>query len=483
MRGFCINQDLKGGNEFEIQVLFEDEGVVVLNKPGGLPTTTSKRNDLCHKRLIEVASTLAVLPMSKQTLVGCSLEQMMDPIVGDAGGGPCHRLDVGTSGCLIIAKTKSALASIREQFKAREVAKLYFCVSSGTLKSVVKYLGEEAAHAHQRSTSTGKCETEIEGIIQSDLPSSSKSKAVTKALIKSDFCVDTNKWRMHNTPVGPDPSSGHKRKAFKKLEWLANAAEADGRLGYDGLAGAVNLRNRGALASDAGYRDPSAIHSLEYRNYTGIRTARYKYGLFKSARSDGIDNHTFFQSPLKQLYINGESVNLKEQTPALKGSMPEGSQPRSSLTYSRMVALGAGNSNQAAAVFVVKPVTGRKHQIRVHLSRLGLPVVGDDLYGQERTTLNQAGRQLNARLEPTSKRTLLHSAFVKFFLPLPIDTPWQPEKADLSPPLLAPSATLTWRLGRKGKEIRVFADIPSDMEEAMRLLDARDYNEEDKSLR
>lgn len=33
----------------------------------------------------------------------------------------------------------------------------------------------------------------------------------------------------------------------------------------------------------------------------------------------------------------------------------------------------------------LKPITGRTHQLRVHLSSIGHPIVGDCIYGKEKT--------------------------------------------------------------------------------------------------
>lgn len=58
----------------------------------------------------------------------------------------------------------------------------------------------------------------------------------------------------------------------------------------------------------------------------------------------------------------------------------------------------------------VKLVTGRTHQIRVHLSHLGFPIVGDDKYGN--FTLNKIQKKLGF------KRMFLHAGELGFIHPL-----------------------------------------------------------------
>jgi 23S rRNA pseudouridine1911/1915/1917 synthase len=48
----------------------------------------------------------------------------------------------------------------------------------------------------------------------------------------------------------------------------------------------------------------------------------------------------------------------------------------------------------AAALLEVELETGRQHQIRVHLAHVGLPVLGDRLYGKDVPRLVSAGRQM-----------------------------------------------------------------------------------------
>lgn len=82
----------------EIRIIYEDEAVLVADKPSGI---------LCAPGLTGEKS----LPEILEPEHGPLLE--------------CHRLDMDTSGCIIYAKTKSAQAEIRRQFEAREVQKTY----------------------------------------------------------------------------------------------------------------------------------------------------------------------------------------------------------------------------------------------------------------------------------------------------------------------------------------------------------------------
>lgn len=58
-----------------------------------------------------------------------------------------------------------------------------------------------------------------------------------------------------------------------------------------------------------------------------------------------------------------------------------------------------------------EPLTGRTHQIRVHLASVGHPVVGDTLYGAP-SKLRMAGRE-----EKTLSRTFLHAAALRLSHP------------------------------------------------------------------
>ncbi|MEJ1238468.1 RNA pseudouridine synthase [Chryseolinea sp. T2] len=65
-----------------------------------------------------------------------------------------------------------------------------------------------------------------------------------------------------------------------------------------------------------------------------------------------------------------------------------------------------------------KPVTGRMHQIRIHLSISGAPIMGDNVYGGKPFYLSQVKRGFNLKKgteeEPFMKRMALHAFSLRF---------------------------------------------------------------------
>jgi 23S rRNA pseudouridine1911/1915/1917 synthase len=55
------------------------------------------------------------------------------------------------------------------------------------------------------------------------------------------------------------------------------------------------------------------------------------------------------------------------------------------------------NTSQGTALIEARPITGRTHQIRVHLAAAGHPVLGDALYGTAETALSRGRQRLALR--------------------------------------------------------------------------------------
>ncbi|MFH1532898.1 MAG: RluA family pseudouridine synthase [Pseudomonadota bacterium] len=70
---------------------------------------------------------------------------------------------------------------------------------------------------------------------------------------------------------------------------------------------------------------------------------------------------------------------------------------------------------RGVSLFAVRIHTGRTHQIRVHLSEAGFPIIGDDLYGGR--WLNRVGNRGEKSYCQRARRPMLHSALLSFTHP------------------------------------------------------------------
>ncbi|ANI82723.1 RluA family pseudouridine synthase [Kosakonia oryzae] len=89
-----------------IETLYQDEHLVLINKPSGLLSLSGKNPqnlDSVHYRLVQI-------------FPGCTL---------------VHRLDFGTSGLMVVARNKAINAALCQQFSQRSVTKVYSALLCG----------------------------------------------------------------------------------------------------------------------------------------------------------------------------------------------------------------------------------------------------------------------------------------------------------------------------------------------------------------
>ena len=100
------------------QVLFEDDEIVVVDKPSGLltaPTPESDRNNL--------AGLLARRPGAAPVFV-------------------VHRIDLETSGLLVFAKTDAANRALSERFRTHDLERAYLAVVAGAFPARVQRIDQ-----------------------------------------------------------------------------------------------------------------------------------------------------------------------------------------------------------------------------------------------------------------------------------------------------------------------------------------------------
>ena len=104
--------------EFDLRVLAEDDGLVAVDKPAGRPTQP-----------LDYEET--------GTVLNAVLERFPEMRgVGEGGlmSGVVHRLDRGTSGVLVFARTAAAWEGARAEFDARRVDKIYRALVHGVFE-------------------------------------------------------------------------------------------------------------------------------------------------------------------------------------------------------------------------------------------------------------------------------------------------------------------------------------------------------------
>ena len=126
--------------ELPLNILYEDEAILVINKPAGLvvhPAAGNETGTLVSGLLFREPEAFAE--------------------VGDDADRPgiVHRLDKDTSGVMVIARTAQAHAALKRSFQERGVDKIYLAMARGHFKDsfgvVEEPIGRDPRHRQKMS--------------------------------------------------------------------------------------------------------------------------------------------------------------------------------------------------------------------------------------------------------------------------------------------------------------------------------------------
>lgn len=309
----------------EKNVLFEDDVILVVNKPAFLPT---------EKTFVE----------GRKNLHDCAVEYLWKKnpeLKNPPYVGIMHRLDLETSGTVLFTKSRTVNKAFHEMFENREIKKIYFAVC--TLKNknqVPAEIGESFF---------------VENYL---LRISLKSQPCKMGIVKKEAGALLSKTRFKIV----------KKFSLADFEDFVRGGKVCGFVDeIDSLGEEVCSRSDGVC----GFREKVDSRSGK------IRT-----------RSENVCSKDV------AIFSKGENFFSQSGNSQSKGEK-----------FDKKV---SGNLKTSREYFLVECelFTGRTHQIRVHLSSLGLPILGDELYGGDKNLLEKSGR------------IMLHAQSLSFVHPL-----------------------------------------------------------------
>ena len=125
------------------EIIFEDNDIIVINKPAGL--VVHDGNGVRESTLVDYLQSTG-----RQLADNC----------GDNRNGIVHRLDVGTTGVMVVAKNNIAAIELKDSISNKETSKIYIAIIDRPLKSdilVDKAISRDVKNrVKMRATDEGK---------------------------------------------------------------------------------------------------------------------------------------------------------------------------------------------------------------------------------------------------------------------------------------------------------------------------------------
>ncbi|MGM0502599.1 MAG: RluA family pseudouridine synthase, partial [Bacillota bacterium] len=151
------------------------------------------------------------------------------------------------------------------------------------------------------------------------------------------------------------------------------------------------------LSGISGVKRPGIVHRLD-KNTTGTLVVA------KNDKAQQSLSQQFKKRQTKKIYLALVHGNLKHKKAKIDAAIGRDTKDRKKMTVT------SKNSKKAVSKFEVlkyyegytlvkvKLITGRTHQIRVHFNYIGHPIVGDKLYGHQKSKLDVDRQMLHAEV-------------------------------------------------------------------------------------
>lgn len=179
------------------------------------------------------------------------------------------------------------------------------------------------------------------------------------------------------------------------------------------------LAHTGEIEGVGGIQRPGVVHRLD----------KDTSGLILLAKNDAA--HQWLQEEFRSRRVEKTYLTLVDGAPPTVRGRVEAAIGRDPVDRKRMAVVPPNKGRSAISEYStitqyqqhsllkVHPVTGRTHQIRLHMAYLGCPIAGDRLYGRRRPSLDIHRQFLHAaRLKI---RLPEESDYIEFEAPLPED--------------------------------------------------------------
>ena len=368
-----------------LKPIFECDAFAAFDKPSGILSHPSGRN---------------------------SPYNMYDEIWSLYGQDACvaHRLDLETSGILIVAKDKDAARELKECFEQRRVMKSYLALVQGDLQSVA-YNGEiENCYALGSYEICGSKFVGDAVSLPNNISDLRDMRALKGAGDNFGFNILSNGvsrglWR--STLSGG---------AQAKFESGAPTGDVGGEFKFDALSYGVSDKLKPAIAmssADNGHK-PCALSVAKSLPATSKGCVNLKK--FEPAKYAKFSEKLKFLKDFEGFVIDAP-IAPSDEFADLKIRMKISRDGKEAITLIRPLRYF---SDMDASLIECYPLTGRQHQIRLHLFAAGAPILGEPLYGLSR---EQAERILDKKMDETERirttgapRLLLHANAICFKL-------------------------------------------------------------------